>query len=570
MKKIYTTALALIGFATIAQAQFFTAVPYKGAFPVTDGLTGITSNDWTEGWTNFDPQMAVYPAVDSVINTNISSNRTLSPNHVYQLVGNVAVTNGATLTILPGTIIRGDKASASCLIISAGSKINAQGTQTQPIVFTSNFSAGNRGPGDWGGVILLGNGITNTACGTCSTNPNTNYIEGFATTFPEILYGGNNNADNSGTFRYVRIEFSGIALSTASNSELNGLTLGGVGSGTTIDHIMVSFNGDDAFEWFGGAVNAKYLVSYRNLDDDFDTDFGWAGMVQFGLIVRDKDLSDAAGDSNGYESDNYNPGVGRTPITNGVFSNITMIGPKRDGSVALPSPNYYGKAFRLRRNTGISTFNSIYVGWNRGLSVESSSTMDNYGTSSLDSMAVFAYNLSVNQNATSLQPAVFSASSSAPQAFYQGFWGVKGNDSTQTVANINWVNAFPANLETKGDWRLNASSTAASGANFSDPRLNGLVSVKDIANSNINKLVLFPNPTSDLTYLVVAVKNAAPVTVKVIDVTGKTAMIIAENASTIAGENVFNINAVNLNNGVYFVNVTSAEGTQTIRMVINK
>ena len=357
MKKIYTlAAAALLSATAVAQSPFWTSTSYKGAFPITDGITGTTSNDWTAGWANFDPQITVYPATTQTISGSITS-QTWSPSNTYLLTGTVAVASGNTLTILPGTVIRGDKNTKACLIITKGAQINAQGTVTSPIVFTSNETS--RNPADWGGVVLLGNGIINTACSTCPTSPNTNNIEGFATVFPEIAYGGNNNAESSGTMSYCRIEFAGVALSTTANSELNSLTMGGVGSGTKIDHIQVSFGGDDGFEWFGGAVDAKYLISFRTLDDDFDTDYGHAGRVQFGLIVRDKDISDVAGDSNGFESDNSGgTGLNRLPITKTIFSNITSIGPKRDGTVALPVGEKFERAIFTRRNRAKSASKS--------------------------------------------------------------------------------------------------------------------------------------------------------------------------------------------------------------------
>ena len=176
-------------------------------------------------------------------------------------------------------------------IITRGSKIHAQGTAQAPIVFTSAEADVDRAPGDWGGVLILGNGIINQPGGVAS-------VEGLAVT-SDTEYGGNDNSDSSGVFSYCRIEFSGIALQP--NKETNGLTLAAVGNRTKLDHIQISFSGDDGIEWFGGHNNSKYLISFRSLDDDFDIDFGAKGNVQFGLVVRDADLSDAAGDSNGFE-----------------------------------------------------------------------------------------------------------------------------------------------------------------------------------------------------------------------------------------------------------------------------
>ena len=180
--------------------------------------------------------------------------------------------DGATLTIEPGTVIRGSKANKGALIIEKGAKIMAEGTLDNPIVFTSNQDAGSRSYGDWGGVILLGKATVN------KVDP---IIEGG----PTSTYGGSDDADNSGIIKYVRIEFPGIAFQP--DKEINGLTFGGVGSGTTIDYIQVSYSGDDSYEWFGGAVNVKHLIAFRGWDDDWDTDYGYHGMAQFCVDLRD-------------------------------------------------------------------------------------------------------------------------------------------------------------------------------------------------------------------------------------------------------------------------------------------
>jgi hypothetical protein len=173
------------------------------------------------------------------------------------------------LNIQPGTIIRGTETSA--LVITKGGKINAAGTKESPIVFTSSQGAGLRSTSDWGGVVICGKGIVNTPSG-----------EKIAEGGVGVSYGGTDNADNSGVMRYVRIEFPGFEVATG--SELNGLSMCAVGSGTKIEYVQVSYSGDDGFEWWGGAVNAKYLISYKTEDDDFDTDNGFSGMIQYALI----------------------------------------------------------------------------------------------------------------------------------------------------------------------------------------------------------------------------------------------------------------------------------------------
>jgi hypothetical protein len=291
-------------------------------------------------------------------------NKTLLSSITYLLKGQVFVKSGCTLTIQAGTTIKGDKATKGTLIIDVGGKIEAHGTAAKPIVFTSGQDAGARDEGDWGGVLLLGDATTN------QTSPT---IEGIS---PAVTYGGTDDADNSGTMTYCRIEFAGIALSP--NNETNSLTFGGVGSGTTIDYIQSSFGGDDAFEWFGGTVTAKHLIAYTTWDDDFDTDFGFSGKVQYGVSIRDPFQADQSG-SCGFESDNEGTGVvGPTPITSVVFSNITIFGPIFDSTKAI-SGNFTRGA-HLRRNTNLSLYNSVIIGFPTSIFIEGAAAQGHYGT----------------------------------------------------------------------------------------------------------------------------------------------------------------------------------------------
>lgn len=212
-----------------------------------------------------------------IVSADITANATWTSTKKYLIKGNIFVNNNATLTIEAGTVIYGDKVTKGALIIERGAKIIAAGTAASPIVFTSSAPAGFRNYGDWGGLIILGKAANNQGA-------NVN-IEGI-TAGTKGQYGGTADDDNSGTLSYVRVEFAGIALST--DNEINGVTFGSVGSGTTVDHVQVSYSGDDAFEWFGGTVNANYLIAYKTWDDDFDTDFGFSGKVQFASAFRDR------------------------------------------------------------------------------------------------------------------------------------------------------------------------------------------------------------------------------------------------------------------------------------------
>lgn len=303
-----------------------------------------------------------------IIQGNITTNTTLVAGTRYLLKGKVYVQSGATLTIPAGTKIFGDKVSQATLIINRGAKIDAQGTAANPIIMTSAGAAGFRNRGDWGGVVLLGKAYTN---GSASST-----IEGISASESENgLYGPGTAAaldnDNSGIMRYVRIEFAGIPLSQ--DNELNSLTMGSVGSGTAIDHIQVSYGNDDAYEWFGGSVNHKYLIAYSTIDDDFDTDRGYNGNVQFGLVVRDAAVADFSG-SRAWESSSSGtadvallPAHGITARHSApTFSNITVLGPRLFKAVASVN-GFYQAALEINTSSSIKVHNSIITGFTTGV-----------------------------------------------------------------------------------------------------------------------------------------------------------------------------------------------------------
>lgn len=320
-------------------------------------LTGTVACSTTE-----EEEIIIPQAGDlKVVSGSITSNTTWKASDQYLLSGFVYVEAGATLTIEPGTIIKGDKNSKGALIIKPGAKIMAVGTKEKPIVFTSNQPAGQRRAGDWGGVVVLGNAPVNKTPAV---------VEGEEQT----EFGGTNPTENSGELKYIRIEFAGIAY--APNKEINSLTFGGVGSGTKVEFIQASFGGDDSFEWFGGTVNAKHLISYRGLDDDFDSDNGFSGKVQYGFVLRDPAIADQAGDSNAFESDNDANGTTATPQTSATFANFTIA--MAEGNV----DSKFASAMRIRRNSAINVYNSVFTGaWPRsGLRVENDLTIENFTT----------------------------------------------------------------------------------------------------------------------------------------------------------------------------------------------
>jgi hypothetical protein len=401
----------------------------------------------------------------------ITENRTLTANKTYYIKGITFVKNNATLSIEPGTIIKAIKGSKATLVVTRGAKINAEGTATKPIVFTSNQSASLRTTGDWGGIVICGKARVNSNIGGV---PNQKLLEGFdaaeASQFgADIIAGGTDDGDNSGVLKYVRIEYSGIALSSAPNSELNGLSLIAVGSGTTIDYVQVSYSGDDSFEWWGGTVNAKHLIALASVDDDFDTDNGYSGKVQFALGIRDPNFSDvslASGASHAFESDNEDPiptsGIGSTPLTTATFSNVTILGPLNFG--ALPSNHKFSRAILNRRLTNQGIFNAVFSGYPVGLNIHDSVTVLQAGNNNIP---IYNSIFSGFPLGKVLNNSVFNNTNNfTSSAYYMNT--SYANDTTTTVSQwslgsigtANTVNPVPA-----------SGSVLLSGASFTNSRL---------------------------------------------------------------------------------------------------
>jgi hypothetical protein len=310
----------------------------------------------------------------------INTTTTLTADKVWTLKGYVYVTDGAKLIIQPGTTIISDISEKGALCIERGAQIIAEGTVTKPIIFTSGRPAGERTPGDWGGIVILGRAKTNR-----TSEPT---IEGGI----GRPFGGTNDLDNSGVLKYVRIEYAGIA--SMPNSEINALTLGGVGSGTIIDNVQTIYANDDAFEFFGGTVNARNLYAFATADDDFDFDFGYTGTITNGVAKRDPQFVDNGDAGNGIECDNDGTGSTATPYTHPKLFNMILVGPNT--STALANHNL---GLRFRRATQFTMKNSIIWGWMKGgLSLESNETAQfvKDGVSVFENNSVGTFNPTLN------------------------------------------------------------------------------------------------------------------------------------------------------------------------------
>ena len=401
--------------------------------PVSTTFRGaFGSENWAAGWTKFDSASYFSEKVDVIatqtVNTTpfganvdaITANTTWTKDKIYILTDKVFVTNGATLTIEPGTRIYStlddqgtptkDDDAFGALVITRGAKINAAGTAEEPIVFTTidelEVEAGIDFDGDgivaeapssttagrWGGVVILGSSTVANYSG--ATNIGENRIEGFQPAASADLdldgradvieYGGAIPADDSGTFRYVSIRHGGYVYSTASGSEINGLTLGGVGSGTDIDHVEVYANADDGIEFFGGSVNTSHMVMAFNQDDSFDIDEGYSGTNQFWFAIQDPLLADGIGSAhdNGGEWDGVNGTIGDYAINSApVIWNATFIG---SGTTALVGNDKGNNAIYIDDRFKGKVYNSVFDDYKEDL-IESAS--DGPGTG-----LVFAHN----------------------------------------------------------------------------------------------------------------------------------------------------------------------------------
>lgn len=402
-----------------------------------------------------------------ILKGKIGKDTTLLARNNYTLEGLVYITNGATLTIEPGTTIKGQYTNpVGGLIITRGAKIMAAGTVDKPIVFTS--ASPTPRSGDWAGIVMLGKAKVNTSfngkAGEGEIEGGVNDAEGNG------LYGGTDDADNSGTLQFVRIEYAGYAF--LPDKEINSLTMGGVGAGTTIDHIQVSYAKDDAYEWFGGNVNASYLIAYKTQDDDFDTDNGYSGKVQFGLVVRDSSIADIS-NSEAMESDNDANGSAFVPKTAAVFSNLTLIGPK--ATLANKGNSKFLAAAQIRRNSSISIFNSVILGWPMGVYIDASkgvATDLNIADSSLRIRNTIIAGCDIpvkyapgNPNATGATDASILAWFTNP---FHGNTIYTNNDDARFVNPFNYSSP---------DFGPFGNSAAATGASFTDVKLGGMKTV---------------------------------------------------------------------------------------------
>lgn len=361
--------------------------------------------------------------------------QSLVASRKYLIRGQTFVPDGVTITIPAGTVIFGEKATKGTMIVERGGKILANGTAALPVVMTSNQEVGARDKGDWGGLVILGKAFTN------QPNPG---VEGIS---PPKNFGAAdraNDTDNSGVYKYLRVEYAGIELTP--NNETNSITMGGLGSGTVMEYVQVSYGGDDGYEYFGGTVNGKWLISFATWDDDFDCDFGWSGNVQFALVVRNPNAADQS-QSNAFEHDNgpQDNDTGAGTYTTGTFSNVTVYGPIDLGRRTVSANNVH--AMDLRRRNASSIFNSVMGGFPFGLRYNQTSSYDQHVTAV---NGVLANNYLIAGGSGFATPTFANPAGSTTSytrfAVGSGMAATAANVQTywETVANANAVANIPA------------------------------------------------------------------------------------------------------------------------------
>jgi len=472
------------GTYTVAAAQVITNnVRYNAA--ITGSPATVTSNATATATVTY--AITANPTV--TISGSIAANRTLTPDTNYVLRGFVYVNSGATLTINAGTKIVGDTtALGSALFVLRGARIVANGTEAAPVVFTSQRSVGNRAPGDWGGLIVVGNARNNRAGNIIVEGSDGSVVGGNSA---GVVYtGGTNDADNSGTLRYVRVEFAGYA--TLTDAELNSFTFAAVGSGTTFEYLQSVSGLDDSFEWFGGTVDGKYLVSYESGDDHFDTSEGYRGRNQFVIGYQSTFLIPRAGagavstDPQGFEVDGCNGGGCTAPTggnaqssgaadglwTMNVFANFTMIGV----GAGVTTPTNGGVGMVLRRGTGGYYLNGVVARWPRqAISVRDTTSNNRFQVDSLIVRNLYFADNGSQNNGVTFDPT--GTNFGQQTAFTARNSNISVADGTVTAASL--FTALPAGTVTAPtaagfDWSPASGSPIATGglsAFTADPKI---------------------------------------------------------------------------------------------------
>ena len=580
--------------------SFFSVVNYVGAFGATN---------WLENWTALDEHgylaASAAGADINVSNADFAENMDYfwTADNTYILDDLVFIKNGSRLFIEPGTLIKGATGTgnnATGLVITRGAQIFAEGTKENPIIFTSvadqrDGTATSNLRGLWGGVVVLGAATTNNV-------GNVKLVEGVdQIASPQSLaeYGGDNDADNSGVIRYVSIRHTGIQVGDVDGNEIQGLTLGGVGSGTTIEFVESFASNDDGFEFFGGTVNTKYLVSAFNSDDAYDWDEGFRGKGQFWFAIQNNEVADGFGRA--MELDGATGDENTEPFAKPVLSNITMLG--AGTSITGTNEGDGSQLVMMRDNTGGFIYNSIFGEHNNyGITIED---IDNGGSKPFDSRQrleagdlklesniwygfgagsdvasiannedyVQAYLGDAANNNAIVDPQLLGTNrttgaqgldprpAGGSAAFSQTMWTTEDAFFTPT----NYVGAF-GELNWMEGWTVLAEQNYL-GTDVTNP-VDEEVDFEIPTGISLEQN--YPNPFNPTTNISFSLPQAASATIKVYDLMGRVVATLAQNERFSAGQNVVTFDATNMASGVYIYQLVSGNVQLTRKMTLIK
>jgi hypothetical protein len=462
------------------------------------------------------------------------------------------------------------------IVVERGGYIQIDGTATNPVVITSAKPIGSRDRGDWGGIVLCGKAVNNQG-------PDVQ-MEGFnniSLNNTLAKHGGINDDDNSGSINNLRIEFGGLAFEP--NKEINAITFGSVGRNTIVNNIQVSFSGDDSYEWFGGTVNCKHIIAFKGTDDDFDTDFGYRGAVQFGIAFKDTSYFDLSWNATGgsssetFESDNDASGSGRLPLTSAVFSNMTCVGPIPAGmtwsQLSVTQKGAFRRGARIRRNSRLSIVNSIFMGYRNFVMFDGDSVLVNSGVKSnkvsdkndlFRNNYIYGVKASAPVGATNTGLAEISAGGNVNVL---DSW-IRKTINSNTIDTSRFVPGFLVNTNnfTAPDFRPTDLNLLP---NFEYGVLGfyGVTQVK--VAGKVKSVSAYPNPTNGEYTVEFTSTQDFEASVFVTDLNGR----MVRNISTTdvnVGNNFVNVNLSDLNSGLYFFHIQGGNNNIVYQVIVTK
>jgi len=530
---------------------------------------------------------------DFTSQTNNITNSTEWSNSLYRVEGCIHVTNGNTLTIDAGVIVMFEKSVSAALIIDKGAKLVVNGTSMSPVIFTSDQTPGNKAYGDWEGLIIEGQASNNVSGGSISLSGRSSCSS--------ISGGGSTDGDNSGTIEYLRIEYANY-----------GITFLSVGSGTTVDHIQTSYIANNAFEFYGGTVDAKNLISYNAKGDDLMFTDGNRSLIQFAVSVR-LDVSNAhlSSGSNAVVITNDATGSSNTPFTHPVVSDMTIIGPLYCGATSISAD--YKNAVLYDENAHGGLYNGFITGWPTGFLINDASSINNSNTTPAASTLNFSDNSFTSNTTdytsgttwpsggcatsmsswimngglsscsqmhnqfptftTGLSSTICGTYSTTPPSFQLSTTSLKGSDYTDAS---DLSNAF-FNTST----RKHGGFTTSSGSDWTttwtnwnpqafnpctEGRMSNPTSVNNIAAGNITGLQLAPNPSSGTTYANFNVLADGNVTISVVDNAGRVLRTTQSNVAK--GNQHIAVDTKGLATGIYIIKVQSSNSLMHAQLVV--